>query len=204
MNLLFDPWIPVQKDNAHRHITLEKLLCQEEAWQISLPRDDLEMACLQLLISLTQALFMPRDFYVWLQLQETPLNEDEYERQVQSYADWFDLDHEQYPFMQTRGVEAKEITPIQKFFVGLPEGNNHAFFNQVSEINTVCGSCAAIALFNQALSTPSFGGGFKAGLRGNAPITTLIHADNLRQLVWRNVLHETSLDATLPGWRELD
>jgi CRISPR system Cascade subunit CasA len=114
------------------------------------------------------------------------------------------LSHEQYPFMQTRGVEAKEITPIQKLFVGLPEGNNHAFFNQVSEINAACGSCIAIALFNQAVSTPSFGGGFKASLRGNAPITTLIHDNNLRRLVWRNVLHEDSLDTSIPSWRGLD
>lgn len=204
MNLLFDPWIPVQRDNTHRHVTLEELLCHEENWTVSLPRDDLEMACMQLLIALTQALFIPKDFDAWLQRQETPLTGAEYDQQAQRYADWFDLNHEQYPFMQTRGVEAKEITPIQKLFVGLPEGNNHAFFNQVSEINAACGSCIVIALFNQAVSTPSFGGGFKASLRGNAPITTLIHDDNLRRLVWRNVLHEDSLDTSIPSWRGLD
>jgi CRISPR system Cascade subunit CasA len=73
MNLLFDPWIPVQRDNTHRHVTLEELLCHEENWTVSLPRDDLEMACMQLLIALTQALFIPKDFNAWLQRQETPL-----------------------------------------------------------------------------------------------------------------------------------
>jgi CRISPR system Cascade subunit CasA len=62
----------------------------------------------------------------------------------------------------------------------------------------------AIALYNQAASAPSFGGGFKAGLRGMTPITTLIVGDDLRQTVWWNVLHEESLDQVFPGWRETD
>jgi CRISPR system Cascade subunit CasA len=204
MNLLFDPWIPVQKDNIHRHITLKELLCHEENWTVSLPRDDLEMACLQLLIALTQALFIPKDFDVWLQRQETPLTGAEYDQQAHRYMDWFGLDHVIQPFMQRRDVKAEKVTPIQKLFVGLPEGENHAFFNPIGEIAAACGSCVAIALFNQAVSALNIGGGFKAGLRGNAPITTLIHADNLRRMVWRNVLHKDSLDAFFPGWRNLD
>jgi CRISPR system Cascade subunit CasA len=38
------------------------LLCYEENWPVSLPRDDLEMACLQPLIALIQALFTLEDF----------------------------------------------------------------------------------------------------------------------------------------------
>jgi CRISPR system Cascade subunit CasA len=204
MNLVRDPWIPVQKDSAFRHLTLKELLCRDGRWTVSLPRDDLEMACLQLLIALTQALFTPKDLHQWLKREKRPLSEAEFDAGTAPFADWFDLDHEQHPFMQTRGVETNEVTPIQKLFVGLPEGNNHAFFNRVSEIGAVCPSCAAIALYNQAASSPSFGGGFKAGLRGNAPITTLVHADDLRKLIWRNVLHGESLDTALPGWRKLD
>ena len=106
MNLLFDLWIPVQKDNTHRHITLKELLCHEENWMVSLPRDDLEMACLQLLVALTQALFTPKDFDEWRNHQDVPLSEAEYNQQAQRYKDWFDLSHEQYPFMQTRSVDS--------------------------------------------------------------------------------------------------
>jgi CRISPR system Cascade subunit CasA len=202
MNLLQEPWIPVQRDNASRQITFKELLCRDEPWQVSLSRDDLEMACLQLLIALTQALFTPRDRDEWLMRHDAPMSEGKYDAQGERYSNWFDLDHPTQPFMQTRGVRAKEVTPIQKLFVGLPEGNNHAFFHRVSEIETVCSSCAAIALFNQACATPSFGGGFKASLRGMAPITTVVYAGDLRQLIWRNVLHGDLLNIAMPGWAE--
>ena len=90
--------------------------------------------------------------------------------------------------MQSRGVKATEDTPIQKLLIGLPEGNNHAFFNEVGEVCRLGGTMAAIALFNQASNTPSFGGGFKGSLRGGAPITTLVFSQNLRERIWHNVL----------------
>ncbi|MCM8597095.1 MAG: type I-E CRISPR-associated protein Cse1/CasA, partial [Candidatus Accumulibacter sp.] len=63
MNLLEDPWIPVRADNgagAFRLLTYRALLCEPgQNWQISLPRDDLELACLQLLVCMTQVMFLP-------------------------------------------------------------------------------------------------------------------------------------------------
>jgi CRISPR system Cascade subunit CasA len=102
--------------------------------------------------------------------------------------------------MQTRGVTAKEITPIQKLLIGLPEGNNHCFFNEVGEVAALSAPAAAIALFNQAVNCPSFGGGFKGGLRGGAPITTLVDGPDLRQQVWRNVLTRERAEGNLPAW----
>ncbi len=80
--------------------------------------------------------------------------------------------------MQTRGVKSAEATPIQKLLVGLPEGNNHTFFNCRGEVSHLGESMAAIALFNQASNTPSFGGGFKKWHQGT-PVTTLIAGDKL-------------------------
>ncbi len=62
MNLYRDAWIPVRgSDAAFQLISLKRLLCQGEAWQISIPRDDMELACLQLLVSLVQVAFTPAD-----------------------------------------------------------------------------------------------------------------------------------------------
>ena len=44
MKLLEDAWIPIGNQQT---ITLKTLLTEEGDWQISLPRDDMEMACLQ-------------------------------------------------------------------------------------------------------------------------------------------------------------
>jgi CRISPR system Cascade subunit CasA len=203
MNLLTDKWIPVQKEGKRDLIRLQDVLCKDEAWPLSLPRDDMEMACLQLIICLTQVIFTPENTKT-LRLQgREPMSEEEYQQGISDYLNWFDLNHLETPFMQVRGVKAVKATPIQKLFVGLPEGNNHCFFNDAGELKAVSQSAAAIALFNQAMNSPSMGGGFKGGFRGNAPVTTLIYGENLRQTVWFNVLHEDSLRLLMPEYDKL-
>jgi CRISPR system Cascade subunit CasA len=143
MNLLTAPWIPVRADGGagkFRLLTYEELLCQEDEgnrWRISLPRDDLELACLQLLICLTQVIMLPADEQeLRRRIMEAPKPEELADRVV-PFRDWFDLDHPTQPFMQTRGVKSAETTPIQKLLIGLPEGNNHAFFNEVGEVLSI-------------------------------------------------------------------
>ena len=212
MNLLTDPWVPVQDSGSTRLIPLKQILCEEGDFQIALPRDDMEialprddmeLACLQLLICLTQVLFLPADASELKQRISQPLTEVEYEDGIADYIDWFDLEHPETPFMQTRGVKAKEVTPIQKLFVGLPEGSNHAFFNDPGEIGAISESAAAIALFNQAMNAPSMGGGFKGGFRGGAPITTLMAGSRLHHNIWFNVLHRQSVERILPDFERL-
>ena len=203
MNLLKDPWVPVQNEGSTALITLEQVLCTNDDYRIALPRDDLELACLQLMICLTQVLFPPEDKKALLARLRQPMSTDEYAQGIQPFIDWFDLRHEQWPFMQVRGVKAKEMTPIQKLFVGLPEGNNHAFFNDPGEISVVSEAVAAIALFNQAMNAPSMGGGFKGGFRGGVPITTLLSDQKLRHRVWVNVLHQEHIRKMLPKYDAL-
>jgi CRISPR system Cascade subunit CasA len=203
MNLLKHPWIPVRPQAGRgysRLLTLEELFCRPEQWQIALPRDDLEMACLQLLVSFAQVMFPPEDSSTLRNRVKTPLSLEEFSDGVDKLRDWFDLEHPEWPFMQTRGVKADEVTPIQKLLIGLPEGNNHAFFNEAGEIKFLSAAVTAVALFHQAVNCPSFGGGFKGGLRGSAPITTLVSGDHLRETVWRNVLTHESIDDLLPGY----
>lgn len=191
MNLLKDPWIPVRADGgtgAFCLLTYQQLLCESGNWQVSLPRDDLELACVQLLVCMTQVMFLPEDDKTLRARISKSLSPDDFAAGISPCGDWFDLDHPTQPFMQTRGVKAAENTPIQKLLIGLPEGNNHAFFNEAGEVRNLSGSLAAITLFNQASNCPSFGGGFKGSLRGGAPITTLVFGANLREMVWRNVL----------------
>ncbi len=203
MNLLTDKWIPVQIEGKRQLVRLQDVLCGEHDWQLSLPRDDMELACLQLMICLTQVIFTPENTKALKHRIREPMSEEEYQEGITDYLDWFDLNHPDTPFMQVRGVKAAKATPIQKLFVGLPEGNNHCFFNDAGELKAVGESAAAIALFNQAMNCPSMGGGFKGGFRGSAPVTTLIYGHKLRQRIWFNVLHEESLRLLMPKYDEL-
>src|SRR5690606_19002972 len=149
MNLLLDNWIPVRGSSL---LGLKQILCESDdiarQRQLALPRDDMELACLQLLISLVQVALAPPNRQAWIERMTKPLTEAEYDSAVESLADWFDLDHPKHPFMQIRGVSASDPTPIQKLLVGLPEGNNHTFFNAPGEACHLGPAAAAIALFN--------------------------------------------------------
>lgn len=209
MNLLEAPWIPVRADGGtgeFRLLTYKQLLCDPgENWQVSLPRDDLELACLQLLVCMTQVMFLPEDDATLRSRIASPLTSGEFTAGITPCRDWFDLDHPTQPFMQSRGVKAAEDTPIQKLLIGLPEGNNHAFFNEAGEVRHLGGSLAAITLFNQASNCPSFGGGFKGSLRGGAPITTLVFGNTLRETIWRNVLTRPRIaerQIAMPSWAD--
>lgn len=204
MDLLHLAWIPVRADNGvgpFRLLTYEELLCGEGHWAISLPRDDLELACIQLLSCITQIAFLPADDAELRAFITKRLDSQKFADRVAPFQDWFDLDHPTQPFMQTRGVASKEDTPIQKLLIGLPEGNNHAFFNEVGEVKRLGPTVAAIALFNQAMNCPSFGGGFKGGLRGGAPVTTLVAGRDLRETIWRNVLTLPRIRKRFPDYK---
>ena len=208
MNLLKDPWIPVRADGgtgAFRLLTYQQLLCEAGNWQVSLPRDDLELACVQLLVCMTQVMFLPDDDNTLRARIAKPLSPEIFAAGAEPCRDWFDLDHPTQPFMQSRGVKAAEDTPIQKLLIGLPEGNNHAFFNEAGEVRHLSGALTAIALFNQASNCPSFGGGFKGSLRGGAPITTLVSGEDLLETVWRNVLTRPRIaerQIATPGFKQ--
>lgn len=204
MNLLKDDWIPVRplQSGSPKKISLRRLLCGEDKWEVCLPRDDMELATIQLLICLTQTLFMPQTVNELKQCIAKPMTDKDYEEPIKPpYADWFQLNHPKYPFMQMKG--AKSTTQMDKLMTGLDSMTNCCFVNEPGLATQLCGGCTAIALFNLSSCSPSFGGGFKPGLRGPAtPITTLVQGRHLRETVWLNVLHESEVKRILPWYRE--
>lgn len=218
MNLLNDAWIPVRPvdGGSPAKITLRELLCSDQAWQLCLPRDDMELAALQLLISLVQISWIPEDDASLRRFLNQPLSPSDFETGVAQWGDMFRLDHPEHPCLQVKGVVAKEATGLDKLMAGLTGATNCTFVNEPGQGDFLCGGCAAIALFNQANNAPSFGGGFKSGLRGGSPVATLIQAidhrrADLRTTLWLNVLTHPRLHALLgddlrlqqkPSWQE--
>lgn len=201
MNLLIDQWIPVRplESGGAVKISLRELLCGEGKWELCLPRDDMELAAMQLLICITQALFTPKDGKELQTRISRPITAEEYETATRNFADWFCVDHPKQPFMQVRGVAAKDPTPMDKLLAGLTGATNCCFVNENGLSEQLCGGCTSIALFNLGSCSPSFGGGFKPGLRGPAtPITTLVQGRYLRETVWLNVLSEESIEHIMP------
>ena len=200
MNLLLDTWIPVrhQQIGVTQQISLETLLCEDEQWELALPRDDMELAALQLLICFAQVLLPPADRSEWIERIVKPLSPHDLQASHQNYQDWFQLNHPKYPFMQVKDVEAKSITPMDKLLAGLDTSTNSRFVNEPKLAKGLCFGCTAIALYNLANGAPNFGGGFKCGLRGGCPVSTFAQGDDLRSTIWLNVLSRESLERYLP------
>jgi CRISPR system Cascade subunit CasA len=202
MNLLTDAWIPIQHQGNYQKITLKQLLCDEQKGELCLPRDDMELACLQLLCAMTQVLFIPRDKKALGQYVKEPITPEVYAEACEGKIDWFDLDHPETPFMQIRGVKAAQPTPMDKLLAGVADGTNKAFVNPQGLAEALCGGCVAIALFNAANNCPSMGGGFKGSLRGSTPITILIKGRSLRETIWLNVLTEETVETVMSWYPE--
>ncbi|MDC7227593.1 MAG: type I-E CRISPR-associated protein Cse1/CasA [Spirochaetales bacterium] len=190
MNLLTDDFLSARResDGEHVWIGLKEIICTNNDYSFMYPRDDLELGALCLCISIVQCLWPPENLNELKNRIRKPMNFEEYEEGIQNYIDWFNLEDEKYPFMQVKGVKASNSTPLDKLLPGLTGGTNCTFVNEPKQAVSLCSGCAAIALFNDASSAPGFGGGFKAGLRGSAPITTLIQGGCLRETIWMNVL----------------
>jgi len=150
MNLLTDTWIPVRSKagGQPQHISYAQLLCQPTQWLPCLPRDDMELALIQLLVSMTQVIFVPSDDAMLKQRYQVPLTEDEYRQGTQHWLDDFDLTHPQAPFMQVKGVAANEPTGMDKLLSGVTGATNCTFVNEPGQGEALCSGCAAIALFN--------------------------------------------------------
>lgn len=204
MNLLTDDWLPVRllHGGTTSWIGLSELLTTEHEYEICLPRDDLELAALQLVICITQVLFTPEDMPDLIKNIRKPMAEQAYLDGIKDFKDWFSVDHANHPFMQVRGVKASKKTAMNRLLPGLADGTNNCFVNEADIAKSLCGGCAALAIFNRATNSPSFGGGrdggFKPGLRGSIPITTLIQGHHLRDTIWLNVLTQQNLDIILP------
>ncbi len=201
MNLLTDDFLSIRKvsDNSHCWISLKQLLCSSDHYSLMYPRDDIELGALCLCIAIVQCLWTPDDLIELKQRIVQPLSENVFYEGIKPYLDWFNISHNKYPFMQVKGVKAKEVTPLDKLLPGITGGTNCVFVNEPSLAECLCGGCSGIALFNDSANAPGFGGGFKAGLRGSSPITTLVQGTSLRETIWVNVLTKENIQKSIPA-----
>ena len=193
MNLLVDPWIPVENEL----ITLEELLTSANTYQLAVERDDMEFATLTMLVSLVQALFTPNDDTELQELRSHPM--DVYRP---PHVEWFDLTHPVHPFMQKVAVGVAPSNPIQKLIM-LPGGTESTLFGKAGERKYLTDPELAIALFCNAVFAPNFTSNIGGPLDGPG-VHTLVHNSCLRRMIWENVLHKGEIRKILPTYGTLE
>lgn len=212
MNLIFDPWIPIRRnDGSRQHIAPWQLtdgIGDNPILAVASPRPDFDGALTQFLIGLLQTTCSPTEDQWWDWLESPPSSDDLKER----FANWekvFRLDGDGVRFMQERLREGAEPHPVSYLLIGAPTDNSEKnnidhFQKRRPPGESLCRPCAAAAIYTLQTFAPSGGGGGDGkytGLRGGGPLTSIMLGKTLWETIWLNVLHGATFSAKSPNTR---
>lgn len=192
MNLIFERWIPIcRKDGSRERIAPWELTDQLESnliMTVASPRPDFDGALTQFLIGLLQTTCTP-DAYTWRLWRKQPPAPEELKTRFASVAHAFQLEGK-FAFMQDFDAAALDKSfPISALLIGSPpEDSETDLFIKQKTVNQICSHCAAIALFALQTDSPEGGRGYRTGLRGGGPLTTLVLGQHIWETCWLNVL----------------
>jgi len=206
MNLITDQWIPVIRFDGSLDTIRPWQIAERQnpVMEIKAPRPDFQGALYQFLIGLLQTCFPPEDKDEWLDYWQEMPGEAELQEAFDKVAHAFELDNpDGTAFMQDFSLPDGGTKEISAFFIEAPGGkttkDNLDHFVKRGQINSLCPSCTATALFTLQVNAPSGGSGHRVGLRGGGPLTTLLVPANDKskswERLWLNVLDEDEIAA---------
>lgn len=204
MNLINEPWIQATCGDGSRVRIAPWRMSDPAFVDISAPRPDFRGALFQFLIGLLQTVCPPETSEDWAKWWETPPPPETLKEHFKTVSDAFELDRDGPAFMQDFHLAEGERKPISTLLVEAPGGKtlreNLDHFVKRGQVNGLCKSCAAAALFTLQTNAPSGGVGHRTGLRGGGPLTTLVVPEDadgpstLWRQVWMNILPTTESD----------
>lgn len=218
MNLITDPWIPVIRQNQQPDVIVPWQIAEIDnpVIEIAAPRPDFQGALYQFLIGLLQTAFAPEDEEQWEDYWQEPPEANELKAHFLELSKVFELvDMGEGAFMQdhcstknhAEDFEKAELLPIEDLMGGALSGNtrkeNKDLFVKSGSLQLISPYWAALALFNMQVTGVLAWGQHRVGLRGNAPLTTLLISDalghnTLWKKVWLNIIYKEDVDL-VPG-----
>ncbi len=195
MNLLTDKWIPVIRKNGPDTIKPWQIVEQENpVIEINAPRPDFQGALYQFLIGILQTFFAPEDEDEWRRYWKQMPEADELKKifESENITKAFNLYNPDGPaFMQDFNLPDGEEKNISSLLIEAPGGktqkDNLDHFIKRGQVNSLCESCTASALFTLQNNAPSGGQGNRVGLRGGGPLTTLVVPEDVDATLWHKV-----------------
>lgn len=187
MNLLKDDFISTTQGK----VSLKTILTSDEDYQLQYYFDEIQLAMLQLLSSLTTVLLHPtvQELKGYLQNRLTSEQYDAALAKVESQ--WFESDC----FMQSKPPENAKWpeAPITKLLSGIECGtspNAIGLFSEAEKAETICPDCIHGLNYNLHMNIKGecFGPTGATGIRGGGAISTLIAGDNLKQMLLNNTI----------------
>lgn len=187
MNLLKDAFISTNQGK----VSLKTLLTSNEDYQLQYYFDEVQLAMLQLLSSLTTVVLQPtvNELKSYLKVG---LTADQYDNALQKIeSQWFESDC----FMQSNPPARSKFpeAPITKLLSGIECGtspNAIGLFSEVEKAETACPDCIHGLNYNLHMNIKGecFGPTGATGIRGGGGITTLVAGDNIKQTLLSNAI----------------
>ncbi|EKF75779.1 hypothetical protein A11A3_02882 [Alcanivorax hongdengensis A-11-3] len=208
MNLLTAPWLSFKRRDGSQEYLPVTAMVDPDIVDLALPRADFQGAAYQFLIGLLQTAMAPEDKDAWVKRYQTPPSLASCQEMLEKWKPGFELDSEGPAFMQDLDSLADEkATDIAGLLIDSPGAstikNNTDHFVKAGRVEQLCLDCAAMALFTLQINAPAGGKGYRTGLRGGGPLTTLVMpADSDRPLwhrLWLNVRDTDSWTYEPPG-----
>lgn len=196
MNLISERWIPVRRaDGSHERIAPWQLTDgvggDNPIVAVASPRPDFDGALTQFLIGLLQTTCTPTEEQWWDWRKDAPPSPEVLKARFESVSHAFELEGEK-AFMQdfTPGQLDKKFGIAALLIGSPPEDSETDLFIKQGSVEQLCPNCAATALFSLQTDSPEGGRGYRTGLRGGGPLTTLVLGNNLWETCWLNVLEK--------------
>lgn len=197
MNLLLHPWMPVRRRDGQREWVAPTALSDPEILAFDADRADFNGALMQFAIGLLQSVSPADQDPAWRTLYRQPPDAGTLKQWFEPVLSAFEFDGDGARFMQDLSLkpDAAGLNPIAALLIESPGENalrnNSDHFIKRGRIECLCPDCAALALFTLQTNAPSGGVGYRTGLRGGGPLTTLLKAGTSQALwqdLWLNVL----------------
>ncbi len=199
LNLLSDPWLPVWRDGAQAVVRPFEI-AEPGVSRLDWPRDDLNVAGLELLIGLAFLADPPRDDADWHERYDAP-DPNRFQAALAPFVRYFELAGQGPRFLQDRepfetAAKAGNVRPPDMLFLD-SAGENAARHNADLMVRrgrypSLSLPLAAMALYTLQAFAPAGGAGNRTSMRGGGPMVTLVRprdggAHALWRLVWANV-----------------
>ena len=201
--LIEERWIPIRrKSGREEQIAPWEITDSHESdpvISLNAPRPDFNGALIQFLIGLVQTTAPPEDDDEWEARFDVPPSPNTLKVVFETVKDAFNLGGTGARFMQDFDEIETNPQNISGLLIDSPGENtlknNADHFIKRGNINCMCPSCAATALFALQTNAPAGGAGYRVSLRGGGPLTTLVvgvsgGANSLWRTVWLNIIEK--------------
>ena len=209
-SLLTTPWLPVRFKDGTTGKLAPVDLADENVVDIAAPRADLQGAAWQFLLGLLQTSFAPKNHGRWDDIWEDGLEAEKLREALLSLEHAFQFGADSPSFMQDFEALKGDKVQVASLLPEIPGAQTTKFnkdhFIKRGVTEYLCPHCSALALFSLQLNAPSGGKGYRTGLRGGGPMTTLIELQEyqgnqqtpLWRKLWINVMPQDEADLPLP------